>query len=92
MSARSRPSRPSTSDGSRNDDRESGYYFRRALSARELMPAIAVGVGAGLVGFYLTRLLLERTPLPKTSRAGARSSRSPRVTAPRPNTPAADPS
>jgi hypothetical protein len=39
------------------------YYYRRRLEVRELLPAIAVGVGAGLAAFYVARLLAQRTPL-----------------------------
>ncbi len=39
------------------------YYYRRPLTPRELVPALGVGVGVGLVAFYIVRLLLERTPL-----------------------------
>jgi hypothetical protein len=39
------------------------YYYRRRLGVRELLPAIAVGVGAGLAAFYLARLFAQRTPL-----------------------------
>ena len=39
------------------------YSFRRALGARDLMPAIGVGVATGLLAFYLTKLYLERAPL-----------------------------
>lgn len=39
------------------------YSYRRPLSLAELVPAIGVAVGAGLFAFYITRLLLERTPL-----------------------------
>ena len=46
----------------------STYYYRRRLGALELLPAIGVGVGAGLAAFYLTRLLLERTPLEGVAR------------------------
>ena len=42
---------------------QSDYYYRRPLDARELLPAVAVGVGAGLAAFYVARLLLQRTPL-----------------------------
>lgn len=47
----------------RRHDAGAGYYYRRELSLRELLPAIGVAVGAGLVAFYVTRLLLQRTPL-----------------------------
>lgn len=39
------------------------YTYRRKLRATELMPALAAGVGIGLAGFYVARLLLQRTPL-----------------------------
>lgn len=51
----------------KSDPREaeavSEYYYRRSLSGRQLVSAIGVGVAAGLVAFYLTQILLERTPL-----------------------------
>ncbi len=44
-----------------------GYYYRRPLSASELLPAVSVGLGAallaGLATFYLTKIYLQRTPL-----------------------------
>lgn len=39
------------------------YVYRRRLDATELMPAIGVGVGVGMVAFYLAYLFLQRTPL-----------------------------
>ena len=57
MSAQSDPHRSTSAVA------ETKYYYRRSLSARELLPAVAAGVGAGVVVFYLTKLLLERTPL-----------------------------
>jgi hypothetical protein len=39
------------------------YYYRRHLGAADLMPAIGVGIAAGLAGFYLVQLLIQRTPL-----------------------------
>lgn len=39
------------------------YYFRRSMTARELLPAIGAGLAAGAAVFYLTRLFLQRTPL-----------------------------
>ena len=50
-----RPPRPTA--------RLEGYVFRRPLSGRELLPAIGAGIVAGLAGFYVARLFLERTPL-----------------------------
>ena len=39
------------------------YYYRRQLGATDLLPAIGVGIAAGLAGFYLVQLLVQRTPL-----------------------------
>lgn len=39
------------------------YNYRRRLGLAELLPAIAVGLGAGLAGFYLARVMAEKTPL-----------------------------
>ena len=48
-----------------------GYVYRRSLSARDLLPAIGAGIAAGLAGFYVARLFLERTPLlPEDQRRG----------------------
>ena len=45
----------------RNADSE--YSYRRRLRVRDVLPAVALGMGAGLLVFYITRLLLQRTPL-----------------------------
>ena len=51
----------------------SSYYYRRALRPREMLPAVGVALGAGLVVFYLAKLMLQRTPLrPGAERGGAR--------------------
>jgi hypothetical protein len=39
------------------------YYYRRRLGAKDLLPALGVGVAAGLAGFYVVQLLIQRTPL-----------------------------
>ena len=45
--------------------------YRRSLSGRELLPAIGAGIAAGLAGYYVARLFLERTPLlPEGRRRG----------------------
>ena len=41
----------------------SRYYYRRALSARDLLSAIGAGVAVGLAAFYVARVMLEREPL-----------------------------
>ncbi|MBC7790622.1 MAG: hypothetical protein H7Z74_11800 [Anaerolineae bacterium] len=43
------------------------HYYRRDVSARELMPAIGAGVFAGIAAFYVTRLFLQKTPLIRES-------------------------
>lgn len=57
MSAQSDPRRSTSAVA------ESKYYYRRSLSARELLPAVGAAAGAAVVVFYLTKLFLERTPL-----------------------------
>jgi hypothetical protein len=51
----------------KSDPRETSaaghYYYRRSLGGRELLPAIGAGIAIGLAAFYLTRLVMERTPL-----------------------------
>ena len=48
-----------------------GYVYRRPLSGTELLPAIGVGVAAGVAAFYVARLFLQRTPLlPEERRQG----------------------
>lgn len=42
---------------------EPHYYYRRELSATELLAPVALGAGVGLAVFYLARLLAQRTPL-----------------------------
>lgn len=54
MSAKSDP---------RDESAGAEYSYRRTLSAGELLPAIGVGVAAGVVAFYVTRVFLQRTPL-----------------------------
>jgi hypothetical protein len=39
------------------------YYYRRQLGAKDLLPAVGVGVAVGLAGFYVVQLLIQRTPL-----------------------------
>jgi hypothetical protein len=39
------------------------YYYRRRLGAKDLLPAVGVGVAAGLAAFYVVQLLIQRTPL-----------------------------
>ena len=39
------------------------YYYRRQLGAKDLLPAVGVGLAVGLAGFYVVQLLIQRTPL-----------------------------
>ena len=60
-------------DDPRSTSAESEYYYRRALTVRELLPAIGIGIGAGFAAFYVARVLMQRTPLrpdrrPKSAR------------------------
>jgi hypothetical protein len=58
---------------SRATARLEGYVYRRALSGRELIPAIGAGIVTGFAAFYVARLFLERTPLlPEQRRHGKR--------------------
>lgn len=54
MPAKTDPREPST---------PARYYYRRALSVRELLPAIGVGLAMGVMAFYVTQAFLQRTPL-----------------------------
>ena len=47
----------------RKRDERDKYSYRRPLSLREMLPAVGIAVAAGFVAFYVTRLLLQRTPL-----------------------------
>jgi hypothetical protein len=48
--------------------RDAKYYYRRAVSLRESLPAVATGIAVGAVAFYVTRLLIQRTPLERDGR------------------------
>lgn len=39
------------------------YYYRRKLKPSELAPALGVGIAAGVAGFYIVQLLIQRTSL-----------------------------
>ena len=65
---------PAFEKHSRREDAGTRYYYRRPLRFRELLPAIGAGIGAGLVAFYLTRLMLQRTPLEVERRPRGRRS------------------
>ena len=51
------------------------YFYRRSLRARELLPAIGIGVAAGMVAFYIARIVIQRTPLAPELTASRRKSR-----------------
>jgi hypothetical protein len=39
------------------------YYYRRSLGTRDFLVAAGVGIGVGLLGFYLATRFAQRTPL-----------------------------
>jgi hypothetical protein len=44
-------------------DTRAVYHYRRELSAAEFLPAVGAAVGVGVIVFYLTSILIQRTPL-----------------------------
>jgi hypothetical protein len=54
---------PKSDRSTRPRDVKSGYYYRRPLTLAELLPAVGIGIGAGIFAYYVTRLLIQRTPL-----------------------------
>ena len=57
---------------SRRPDADVEYSYRRALGVREMLPAIGIGVAVGVFAFYVTRVLLQRTPIEVDRRPNAR--------------------
>jgi hypothetical protein len=47
------------------------YYYRRSLTTRDYLMAAGVGIGAGLLGYYVATRFAQRTLLLAESRAGA---------------------
>jgi hypothetical protein len=68
MSAKSDP---------RDESGDAEYSYRRTLSVGELLPAIGMGMAAGVLAFYVARVFLQRTPL--SARAVTPSRRRSRV-------------
>ena len=66
---------PAKSDP-RDDSGGAEYFYRRSLSARELLPAIGIGVAAAVVAFYVARIVIQRTPLAPELVASRRKARS----------------
>ncbi len=54
----------------------SEYYYRRKLGAKDLLPAVGVGVAAGLAVTYLVQLLIQRTPLASSAQIAAGTEKS----------------
>ena len=72
-----KPKHPSPRQTTRLD----GYVYRRPLRGSELLPAVGIGVAAGLTAFYVARLFLQRTPLlPEDRRLGKHHASGPRPT------------
>jgi hypothetical protein len=55
------------------------FDYRRELTARELIPAVGAGIGAGVVVAYVAQLLLRRERLPRPSAPPARPLQRPRA-------------
>ena len=51
------------------------YFYRRSLRARELLPAIGIGVAAAVIAFYVARIVTQRTPLAPELSASRRKAR-----------------
>ncbi len=49
----------------RDDDHDprTGYYYRRPLRVAEMLPVLGAAIGAGVVTFYIARMIAQRTPL-----------------------------
>lgn len=47
------------------------YYYRRSLKAQDYLMAAGVGIGVGLMAYYLTTRFAQRTLLLDESKAGA---------------------
>jgi hypothetical protein len=62
-------------------DGDAEYSYRRPLRMRELLPAIGIGIGVGVFAFYVTRLLLQRTPLRIPGRESSAARREPKTRA-----------
>ena len=65
---------PKSERFTRPRDAESEYYYRRPLAFREILPALGIGVAVGMFAFYVTRVLLQRTPLDVERRPRVRRS------------------
>ena len=50
-------------------DRDS-YYYRRSLTTRDYLLAAGVGVGVGMLAFYLATRFAQRMPLLDASSVG----------------------
>jgi hypothetical protein len=60
----SAPTMPSFDESPlRPRDERASYSYRRKLGVAELLPAIGIAIGAGFLAYYVTRILLQRTPL-----------------------------
>ena len=65
---------PKSERFTRPRDAQDEYYYRRPLRYREILPALGIGVAVGMFAFYVTRVLLQRTPLEVERRPRVRRS------------------
>jgi hypothetical protein len=64
MPAKSDPRATIDSDGEGPETRRGvKLYRRRALTAGDVLPAIATGIAVGFAAAYIAQLMLRRTPL-----------------------------
>jgi hypothetical protein len=62
----------------------SQYYYRRDLTAGDLLVPATIGAGVGMAVFYLARLIEQRAPLAADERRhGSRRDRGARPNSPR---------
>ena len=47
------------------------YHYRRSLTTRDYLLAAGVGIGVGMVAYYVATRFAQRTPLLDESRIGA---------------------
>ena len=70
MSAKSDPQAERERAGSGSGSRTQ-FYYRRTLSGRDLLPAIGVGICAGILAFYVAQIYLQQSPLVPAGKKGA---------------------
>jgi hypothetical protein len=70
MPAKSDP-RASRVDDDVDERAGSKFFYRRRVSGRDLLPAIGLGLAAGILAFYVAQIYLQRTPLVPARKGGS---------------------